>query len=367
MNNIFIILVALFHFATHYATAQKVKNENGVKVVENGKEGLWGKNPKLKIDFIGTIGNPESNDKNLIFNSPNDLAFDKEGNIYLLDAGNSRIQKFSINNKYITTIGRKGRGPSEFLNPNSISIDNKDNIYVYDCLQNCIKVMDSKGKQFKMIKTVGSYSQIYLLDNGNILAKKYESSNIILLDASGKVIDKKANCVDLADKGTPDGRGGNAFYYSFTLDENNNIYTAYEHQNRIDKFSFENKNLLNISRDVHYSLKRKGNLYFRLSRSIGIDGKGRIWTLTAKRMPKRDELVFHSSASEGNISTHRLVDYVVEKGDLYELELYDAEGKLLYKFPLDRYYSNMKIKGDKIYLIDKDFTSCVYVYEIKEL
>ena len=61
-------------------------------MVHNGKEGTWGKEPKVSMEFIKTIGDIESTDDNILFYMPSVMAFDEEGHIYVLDSGNHRIQ-----------------------------------------------------------------------------------------------------------------------------------------------------------------------------------------------------------------------------------------------------------------------------------
>ena len=56
---------------------------------------------------------------------PGDVAVDKAGNIYILDSGNARIQKFGPDGKYLATIGRKGQGPGEFILPDGLDIDKR--------------------------------------------------------------------------------------------------------------------------------------------------------------------------------------------------------------------------------------------------
>jgi|Deesub1362B_J571_1020462.scaffolds.fasta_scaffold00181_50 sugar lactone lactonase YvrE len=75
------------------------------------------------------------------------MGVDSAGNIYIVDSGNERIQKFDKNGKYIKTIGRKGQGPGEFDSPTSIFIDVEDNIYIKDGRE--IEIFDKNGNFIK--------------------------------------------------------------------------------------------------------------------------------------------------------------------------------------------------------------------------
>lgn len=61
-----------------------------------------------------------------------DVAFDSQGNIYVVDAGNHRVQKFSPDRKFLQTIGSFGGGPDQFLWPFGITIDANDVLYIAD-------------------------------------------------------------------------------------------------------------------------------------------------------------------------------------------------------------------------------------------
>ncbi len=86
---------------------------------------------KLKLQEDLIIKESET-DENYMFYRVSDIGVDSKGNIYVVDSGNCRVQKFDKNGRYIKTIGRKGQGPGEFEFPVSIFIDTKDNIYVKD-------------------------------------------------------------------------------------------------------------------------------------------------------------------------------------------------------------------------------------------
>ena len=40
---------------------------------------------------------------------------DGEGNIFVADSGNNRIQKFTANGQFLSAVGTKGEGPLQFI------------------------------------------------------------------------------------------------------------------------------------------------------------------------------------------------------------------------------------------------------------
>ena len=57
------------------------------------------------------------------FMVPHSMAFDSEGNIYVTDVNNHRIQKFTSDGEFITKWGTEGNGDGEFSSPEGIDVD----------------------------------------------------------------------------------------------------------------------------------------------------------------------------------------------------------------------------------------------------
>jgi DNA-binding beta-propeller fold protein YncE len=57
---------------------------------------------------------------------------DLEGNVYIVDQKNYRIQKFMNDGTYILKWGSSGSGPGQFNNPRGIAVDADGNIFVAD-------------------------------------------------------------------------------------------------------------------------------------------------------------------------------------------------------------------------------------------
>ena len=108
----------------------KIETENGIKVVKNPKDPLYG---EIKFDLQEdlSIGGNE-NDNNYYFPKGAWSNVDGDGNIYVTDFGNRRVQMYDKAGKYIRTIGRKGQGPGEYQFPSRIQFDAEGNLIVFD-------------------------------------------------------------------------------------------------------------------------------------------------------------------------------------------------------------------------------------------
>ncbi len=91
------------------------------------------------------------------FNRPTDVAWDKQGNIFVADGyGNSRIAKFDRNGRFIKSWGSLGTAPGQFNTPHSIATDAQGNVYVGDRGNRRIQVFDNDGNFKAQYLNVGA-------------------------------------------------------------------------------------------------------------------------------------------------------------------------------------------------------------------
>jgi sugar lactone lactonase YvrE len=70
---------------------------------------------------------------------PYDIAVDAEGRHYVCEFGNSRIQVFDQDGRWLETIGGPGAAPGRFSNPWSIALDSQGNLYVADSMNHRVQ------------------------------------------------------------------------------------------------------------------------------------------------------------------------------------------------------------------------------------
>jgi sugar lactone lactonase YvrE len=81
-----------------------------------------------------------------LFNGPTDVGWDAQDNIYISDGyGNSRIAKFTSNGDWIKSWGSYGTAANQFKTPHNLQVDRQGNVYVADRGNNRINVYDSEG------------------------------------------------------------------------------------------------------------------------------------------------------------------------------------------------------------------------------
>ena len=76
---------------------------------------------------------------------PTGIAVGTNGNVYVTDPGNSRIQTFSHDGEYLFSWGTNGSGDGQFSYPSSITISESNTVYVLDLQDRRIQAFDASG------------------------------------------------------------------------------------------------------------------------------------------------------------------------------------------------------------------------------
>lgn len=66
------------------------------------------------------------------FNLPRDLAVGRDGQLYVVDSGNFRVQVFDAAGRYLNAFGNIGKQLGNFARPKEIATDREGNVYVVD-------------------------------------------------------------------------------------------------------------------------------------------------------------------------------------------------------------------------------------------
>jgi len=77
------------------------------------------------------------------FSAPAGLAVDGDGNLYVADSGNHRIQKFDGDGHFLGVLGTPGGGDGQLNEPWGVAVDNEGNIFVADTWNHRIQKFDS--------------------------------------------------------------------------------------------------------------------------------------------------------------------------------------------------------------------------------
>ncbi|GAB6392971.1 MAG: NHL repeat-containing protein [Treponematales bacterium] len=193
------------------------------------------------------------------FSSPQSIAVDNDGNIYVADTGNNRIRKITSAGVVSTIAGSSTAGYGDgtgtaawFSAPQGIALDASGNIYVADTGNNRIRKITSERVVTSLAGTtsagyaegtgtavrfsapqgiaVDASGNIYVADTGNNRIRKITSSGVVSTIAGSRTA------------GYGDGTGTAAWFSApqgIALDASGNIYVADTGNNRIRKITPE--------------------------------------------------------------------------------------------------------------------------------
>jgi hypothetical protein len=132
------------------------------------------------------------------FNRPADVAWDRAGNIYVADGigTNNRVAKFDKDGRFISQWGSTGSGPGQFNGVKALAIDDQGNVYVADTGNKRIQVFAADGTftsefgnvgtPLTMCMTRGSTQHLYISHAGD--EDGMEDAAIYKVRLDGKVV-----------------------------------------------------------------------------------------------------------------------------------------------------------------------------------
>jgi DNA-binding beta-propeller fold protein YncE len=80
------------------------------------------------------------------FSLPECVAVDNDGNVYVTDTFNNRVEIFDADGGFISMFGKNGDGPADLQRPKGIAIDGDGHIWVVDDGQDKVKVFNNQGR-----------------------------------------------------------------------------------------------------------------------------------------------------------------------------------------------------------------------------
>jgi DNA-binding beta-propeller fold protein YncE len=204
----------------------RVDAEDNIWTTDVGSHVVLKLSPEGRVLLsLGRMRTP--GDDVLHFNQPTDVAFDREGNIYVADGeGNSRVLKFNKFGNVIGGWGMKGSGPGEFDLPHSIVIDG-DQVYVGDRENGRIQIFNLQGRYLGEWK-VGHPFGLFIAPDHCIYVSDAIVGRILKISRDGKVV----GALD----GPPPDKGRHFDPHSLAVDKDNSIFTAEVMPWRVQKF-----------------------------------------------------------------------------------------------------------------------------------
>ncbi|MFC1477606.1 6-bladed beta-propeller [candidate division KSB1 bacterium] len=350
----------------------KINNIDGVQHIENFSES-WDENKRITLEFVRKVGELDAEDEHFLLFKPRDCVRDSKENNFVLHRADLFIYKYDPDWNFLTSFGSEGQGPGEINSTYGFTIDNNDILYV----------MDHGNMRTQKFTTEGEPAGSFLLphqtfsgivqSNGNsvFLGRSFDRQDInsvpepkmlVMVDPEGNKIKYFADAQQY--------ESYSAMYIvndlEFTIDNDDNVYAAFSHLNRIEKYSPDGELIYTMTRPLNYPIEHK-EVMFKMevdgremefpdqvmsyvSYFLDFDSEDRLWVMTYNKQPE----------DKGSASSS------IKEEDIMDFELFSKDGVLLTRVPAPERFYKFRIYDDLLYLIDPYFEMCVYIYKIVE-
>jgi sugar lactone lactonase YvrE len=152
-----------------WTTDFQLKNGKGYAVRKFSPDGKV----LMTLGKDGVAGNNESQD---LFNAPSNVLIAPNGDIFVGDGHgiinnqptNARMVKFTKDGKFIKAWGHRGTGPGEFETPHMLAMDSLGRLFVADRGNSRIQIFDQDGRYLTEWKQFGRPSGVYIDKNDNM-------------------------------------------------------------------------------------------------------------------------------------------------------------------------------------------------------
>lgn len=319
----------------------EVELKNGIKIVKNPSEPLYG---EIFLELKEDLSIGREDDDDYLFYQPRNISVDDQRNIYILERGNHRIQKFDKDGQFLQTIGKDGQGPGEFERPYSLFLDKNNNIYVSD--RGKIHFFNPTGGFVKTIPLSDQISNFFVSSEGNIFGLMTQRSErertelIVKMDSEGKTL---KNITKFAEVNQVMRKSGNMvstfslthtynprLYFAFSNDEQ--LYSGNSSEYTFSQINLEGKVELIIKKEESFhsiSQKEKDKIFEGLSQLVEQWPKEVVEEAVQfpVHRPFFDRIL---TDDRGRIFIRR-VKPVLDESENVEFDIFSKEGYYLYR------------------------------------
>ena len=362
-----IILCSLVLFGTQKPEWKgKIEYEIGVKVIKNPKEPLYG---EITFELEEDLSIGREDDENYLFYRGVGLNVDSQENIYVLDSGSFRIQKFDKDGRYLQTIGRRGQGPGEFELPFKFFLDGKNYLYVYDSRK--FKIFNNEGEFVKSIKLQSFILDFYVNPEGNIFVQselrdeKGSKQVVGKIDEEGDIVGIIAEFpyVDLVVKQSGDvtyafGVSRHAYIPELCFSAIHEKAFCYAHSSEYKMFKLDNNGKISLifqkeESPQTISKKERDFILDRMKRTFEERGRNLPEEVFQEvRFPSHRPLFNHIMSDDKQRMYVRRLKSVLDKDEEIKFDIFGKDGHYLYKTRLP--FTPRIIKNGFVYHVDSN-------------
>jgi hypothetical protein len=156
------------NYGFEFAHTVRVDAQDNIWAVDEGTNMIIKFNPEGRVVMVlgrrpeaveGAVASttPAKDPEPYTFSRQTDVGWDRDGNIFVSDGyGNSRVVKYDKGGRFIKSVGSRGSAPGQLNTPHTIAVDAQGNVYVGDRGNARVQVFDNDLNQKAIYDKVGN-------------------------------------------------------------------------------------------------------------------------------------------------------------------------------------------------------------------
>ena len=208
--------------------------ERHVWLIDDGAHAIYKftRDGKTLVMQLGEFKMPGNDDRH--FARPTDIAWLPDGTFFVSDGyTNTRAVKFDKNGKFLMTWGREGTPPNEtrpgYMNTvHAIAVDKNRRVYISDRANSRIQVFDENGRFLDAWPNVRRPYAVHMSEDQHLWVSDGTTQKFLKFDLTGRLLYSWGTFGSFP--------GGFWGVHQFSVDRENNLYTADVHVGRPQKF-----------------------------------------------------------------------------------------------------------------------------------
>ena len=226
------------------------------------------------FSYLSQIAKTGAGENHQIYASA--LAVDSKDNVWIADWGHHRVEVFDKNGAFVRRFGTEGAGSGQFKLPEGIAIDAADNVYVADHGNGRVQKFDKEGKYLKTIGSKGSNpgqllgpEALDVAPNGNLWVADWSGHMVDVFDPSGNYLFR------FGSKGS--GEGQFQHPVAISVDYRGRVFVADQVNDRVQQFDQQG----DYVRQFGSAGSGEGQFDFVYPADIETDEAGNLWITDA--------------------------------------------------------------------------------------
>lgn len=210
------------------------------------------------------------------FHEPTGLTVDANGNIWVTDEANNRVQELSATGSYLSQFGSAGSGNGQLNAPIAIAISEGE-LYVVDNGNNRVEEFSPAGSYIAQFGTTGTGQGQFTRPSG--IAVNPNGGNLYVSDANNYRVEEFSPAGKFLTEVGSYGSGKGQFHSPFGMAVNaaGDLYIADVYNDRIQEWLPPGAGGAHMLYSTQFGSAGSGNGQFNSPRESAIDGHGNLW------------------------------------------------------------------------------------------